>query len=87
MTHLLVVDGRRVGPGEPAVAGDDAGLLGHGAYESLRTYDRRPFAVDRHLERLAHGLRLLGIDTGHDDLLRWIEGWLLTLEEGAPGVG
>jgi branched-chain amino acid aminotransferase len=63
VTHLLVVDGRRVGPGEPAVAGDDAGLLGHGAYESLRTYDRRPFAVDRHLERLAHGLRLLGIDT------------------------
>ena len=31
--------------------------------------------------------RLLGIETGHDDLLRWIEGWLLTLEEGAPGGG
>ncbi|HEU0194601.1 MAG TPA: TetR/AcrR family transcriptional regulator [Gaiellales bacterium] len=31
--------------------------------------------------------RLLGIDTGHDDLLHWIEGWLLTLEEGVAGGG
>lgn len=31
--------------------------------------------------------RLLGIDTGHNELLHWIEGWLLTLEEGATDGG
>jgi branched-chain amino acid aminotransferase len=80
VTHLLVVDGRRVAPGEPAVAADDAGLLGHGAYESLRTYERRPFAVDRHLERLAHGLHLLGIETDLEALRE--ELWSLAAAAG-----
>jgi branched-chain amino acid aminotransferase group I len=36
----------------------DAGFLyGDGIYETLRVYDGRPFALDRHLERLAHSAR------------------------------
>ena len=62
MQRILLVDGRRVAPGEPAVAGDDPGLLGQGVYESLRTYEREPFAVARHLARLAAGLERLGIE-------------------------
>ncbi|TWU03840.1 D-alanine aminotransferase [Neorhodopirellula pilleata] len=32
------------------------------AVERLRTYDRRPFAVDRHLQRFAQTLRSIGMD-------------------------
>ena len=37
MATALLVDGRRVAPGEPAVPADDPGLYGRGVYESLRT--------------------------------------------------
>jgi branched-chain amino acid aminotransferase len=59
---LASVDGR-VGPAEEAlIPVTDEGLLrGDGAFEVLRLYDGRPFAVDDHLRRLsrsAAGLRL-----------------------------
>src|SRR5689334_12563703 len=62
MGKVLLVNGRRVEPGEPAVAADDPGLYGQGVYESLRTYDGRPFAVSRHLDRLQRGARGLGLE-------------------------
>jgi AcrR family transcriptional regulator len=31
--------------------------------------------------------RLIGVDAGHAELLRWIEGWLLALADGAPSDG
>ncbi len=60
--HLVVVaNGRLVPPDAPAVGATDAGLLGQGVYESIRTYDRRIFALEQHLGRLADGAAALGI--------------------------
>jgi branched-chain amino acid aminotransferase len=60
--HLACLDGV-VGPAaEARIAATDEGLLrGDGAFEVIRLYDGRPFALDEHLERLARsaeGLRL-----------------------------
>ena len=66
MARVILVDGRPVEPGDPVIAADDPGLLGQGVYESLRTYDGRPFAVGRHLDRLLHGAATLGLDVERD---------------------
>jgi branched-chain amino acid aminotransferase len=53
--HLACLDGV-VGPAaEARIPVTDAGLLrGDGAFEVLRLYDGRPFALAEHLDRLAH---------------------------------
>lgn len=59
---IVSVDGRRRAPDEPVVEVGDAGFLrGDGAFEVLRLYAGRPFALEDHLERLARtaaGVRL-----------------------------
>jgi branched-chain amino acid aminotransferase len=56
------VAGRRVDPGAAAIAPTDRAVLaGEGAYEALRTYGRRPFALRQHLDRLAGSLTVVGI--------------------------
>jgi branched-subunit amino acid aminotransferase/4-amino-4-deoxychorismate lyase len=62
MREAILVDGRPVDPEQGAVRPLDPGLLGQGVYESIRTYDRVPFALERHLDRLAAGARALDID-------------------------
>ena len=56
------LDGRLVDAGEASISVLDHGLtVGDGVFETMRAYDGRPFAVGRHLERLAAsaaGLRL-----------------------------
>lgn len=65
------VDGRIVMPGEPAVAADDASLTGgHGVFEAVKVLDGVPFALRRHLQRLAHSARRMGIELPSDDDLR-----------------
>lgn len=49
----------------PAVGA--AWLLGDGAFESLRTYNSTPFALDRHIRRLQQSLRFLNIPSPSDD--------------------
>ncbi|OJU83512.1 MAG: hypothetical protein BGO11_13415 [Solirubrobacterales bacterium 70-9] len=52
-TELASVDGR-IGPTAEAVIGlkDDGLYRGDGAFEVIRLYDRRPFALDDHIARL-----------------------------------
>jgi branched-chain amino acid aminotransferase len=62
--ELACVDGRLVASAEATVPATDEGLLrGFGAFEVVRVYDGRPFALTEHLDRLersASGLRLEG---------------------------
>lgn len=54
MTSLVLMDGRPSPPDAAKVSVFDRGFLyGDSVFEALRTYGGRPFALDRHLERLA----------------------------------
>jgi branched-chain amino acid aminotransferase len=67
---VVLVDGADCDPAAPAVGPLDPGLLGHGVYESIRTYGGVPFGVTEHLGRLAHGAAALDIPCPVDDLAR-----------------
>ena len=60
--ELACLDGRIAAAAETAVPATDEGLLrGDGAFEVIRVYEGRPFALSEHLDRLersAHNLRL-----------------------------
>jgi branched-chain amino acid aminotransferase len=60
--ELASVDGRLLPAAEATVPATDEGFLrGDGAFEVIRVYDGRPFALDEHLDRMersAAGLRL-----------------------------
>lgn len=60
---LLWVNGRRVDPASTAhVSALDRGFtLADGLFETMRAYHGTLFRLDRHLQRLAHGARTLGI--------------------------
>ncbi len=57
------VDGRWVHPDEAAISINDVAVLrGYSAFESFRTYYRRPFRLDAHLERLYHSALLMELE-------------------------
>lgn len=50
----MLIDGRPLAPDKAAVSVFDRGFLyGDSVFETIRTYGGRPFALDRHLQRLA----------------------------------
>lgn len=54
MTSLVLIDGRPMAPEAAKVSVFDRGFLyGDSVFETLRTYGGRPFALERHLRRLA----------------------------------
>lgn len=54
MTSLVLIDGRPMPPDAAKVSVFDRGFLyGDSVFETIRTYGGRPFALARHLERLA----------------------------------
>jgi branched-chain amino acid aminotransferase len=71
---VVLVDGADRDPAAPAVDPLDPGLLGHGVYESIRTYDGIPFGVAEHLGRLADGAAALDIPCPVEDLAREVPG-------------
>ncbi len=63
MTTLVVIDGRRMEPDQAVVSVFDRGFLyGDSVFETLRTYAARPFALDRHMARLATSAARVFID-------------------------
>ncbi len=53
MTVAVMIDGRLVGPDQASVSVFDRGFLfGDSIFETIRTYDGKPFAMDEHLDRL-----------------------------------
>ena len=57
---LWYIDGRWMHPNEMTISFNDTAVLrGYSAFESLRTYDRRPFHLDEHINRLYHSADLI----------------------------
>ncbi len=56
-------DGAWVHPNEATISIHDIAVLrGYSAFEALRTYDRRPFHLDEHLERLYRSAALIDLE-------------------------
>ena len=68
---IVWIDGELVDADEARISPFDHGLLtGDGVFETLIVYDGRPFAVRRHLERLAVSCKGLGLDVPDPSTLR-----------------
>jgi branched-chain amino acid aminotransferase len=60
---LVMIDGELFAPEHAKVSVFDRGFLyGDSVFETIRTYDGRPFALDEHLDRLERSARLVAID-------------------------
>jgi len=56
------VDGQWVHPDQAKISINDIAVLrGYSAFEALRTYDRRPFHLGEHLERLYHSAEIIDL--------------------------
>jgi branched-chain amino acid aminotransferase len=63
VTSLVLIDGRPMSPENAKISVFDRGFLyGDSVFEALRTYGGRPFALDRHLTRLAGSAARVFID-------------------------
>ena len=57
------VGGRWVHPHEATLSINDIAVLrGYSVFESMRTYDRRPFHLNQHLQRLYHSAELIELE-------------------------
>lgn len=57
------VGGHWVHPGAATISINDVAVLrGYSVFESMRTYDRRPFHLDEHLARLFHSAELIDLE-------------------------
>jgi len=62
-TAQWYIDGRWVHPHDATISINDTAMLrAYSVFESLRTYDRRPFHLDEHLERLYRSAELIDLD-------------------------
>src|SRR5207302_1287251 len=62
-TPLWYINGRWLPPHEATVSINDVAVLrGYSAFESLRTYNRRPFHLDEHLNRLYRSAELIELE-------------------------
>jgi branched-chain amino acid aminotransferase len=65
------VNGRLVEPSDPSLLAHDHGMtVGDGVFETCVVRDGVPFALSRHLRRLATSARGLGLPTPDGDVLR-----------------
>ena len=68
MRIAVNVNGRISDDGQATISVFDHGFLyGEGVYETLRTYGRRPFLLDRHLNRLRASAAAIGLEVPLDD--------------------
>ena len=62
-TAQWYIDGRWVHPHEATISINDTAILrAYSVFESLRTYDHRPFHLDEHLARLYRSAELIDLD-------------------------
>ena len=67
MRSLSIVNGVPAEDGRIVIDQDDSFFLGHGAFETLRTYGGVLFALEAHLERLMGSCVALGIRVPDED--------------------
>ncbi len=68
MAIVVYVNGRISGEQDACISVLDHGFLyGEGVYEVVRTYDRKPFLFDRHLQRLRRSAQMIALDIPHSD--------------------
>lgn len=69
MRAVVNVNGRLSDSDDATVSVFDHGFLfGEGVYETLRTYNQRPFLLDRHLRRLRASAALIALPVPLDDV-------------------
>ena len=62
MNALWYIDGQWVQPNQATISINDMAVLrGYSVFESLRTYNRLPFHLDEHLDRLYHLFKGFGV--------------------------
>src|SRR5438270_9257872 len=60
---LWYIDGQWVHPNEATISINDVAVLrGYSVFESLRTYHRRPFHMEEHLNRLYRSAEIIELD-------------------------
>jgi branched-chain amino acid aminotransferase len=68
MAATVFVNGRITSEGDAVISVFDHGFLyGEGVYETMRTYNHRPFAYDRHTRRLRQSARMIALDVPLSD--------------------
>jgi branched-chain amino acid aminotransferase len=68
MSATVNVNGRITSDGEAVISVFDHGFLyGEGIYETMRTYNGRPFLYDRHMRRLRNSARLIVLELPFTD--------------------
>jgi branched-chain amino acid aminotransferase len=85
VSQLISVDGK-ITPAEDAIvpAKDDGLYRGDGAFEVIRLYDGKPFALVDHIDRLARSAAAIELDFDRGALESEVEA---LLAEGDPGDG
>lgn len=69
--EVVWIDGSLAAPAEAGLHWSDHGItVGDGVFETVKLVDGRPFALTRHLRRLATSAGGLGIETPAEDVLR-----------------
>jgi branched-chain amino acid aminotransferase len=68
MAATVNVNGRISGERDAAISVFDHGFLyGEGVYETMRTYNSRPFLYDRHMRRLRRSAQMIVLDVPFSD--------------------
>ena len=68
MAATVCVNGRITGERDASISIFDHGFLyGEGVYETMRTYNRRPFLYDRHMRRLRNSARMIVLNVPFSD--------------------
>src|SRR5689334_17161277 len=68
MSATVNVNGRISSDTDAVISVFDHGFLyGEGIYETLRTYDRRPFLYDRHMLRMRRSAQLISLSLPFSD--------------------
>ena len=68
MTATVNVNGRITPEREAVISVFDHGFLyGEGIYETMRTYNERPFLYERHMRRMRNSARMIALDVPFTD--------------------